>query len=137
MDVICKRFNQREAGHAGALTFIEGGRDVPFDVKRIYYIYGVGAGERRGYHAHKQLQQYLICVHGSCKILMDNGKTRKMVALKDPNEGLYIGPSVWREMYDFTDEAVLLVLASEHYDEDDYIREYADFLKYVEEGSLQ
>ena len=132
MDVQCKEFNQRE-NISGALTFIESDRDVPFTIRRVYYLYNVKDDARRGFHAHKALQQYLICVHGSCKVLLDDGSVKKEVLLNNPNEGLYVGPSTWREMYDFTDGAVLLVLASEYYDETDYIRDYDSFLKYVRE----
>ena len=86
---------------------------------------------RRGYHAHKSLEQILICIHGSCKILLDNGTEKKVVPLEKPYEGLYVANNMWREMYDFSFDAVLLVLASELYDESDYIRNYDKFLEYV------
>ena len=86
----------------------------------------------RGHHAHKKLEQILICVHGSCKIRLDNGHERKVVALEKPYEGLYVANNMWREMYDFSNDAVLMVLASELYDESDYIRDYDEFLKFVE-----
>lgn len=125
----------------GALTFLEEDADVPFSIRRIYYIYRVAEGERRGFHAHKRLKQCLICLGGSCKILLDDGKERQIVELNDPNEGLYIDTPVWREMYDFSAGATLLVLASESYDEADYIRDYDEFIAYVKgshayEGSI-
>lgn len=88
-------------------------------------------GVRRGLHAHKSLEQILICIHGSCKILLDNGNEKKIVSLERPYEGLYVPNNMWREMYDFSKDAVLMVLASEVYNEDDYIRDYDTFLKMV------
>ena len=100
-------------------------------VRRVYYMYDTGIGVRRGFHAHRSLKQILICVHGSCKILLDNGTEKQDVVLDTPYEGLYLSNDIWREMYDFSPDAVLLVLASELYDENDYIRDYDAFLKYV------
>ena len=120
----------------GQLVAIEENKDLPFDVKRVYYIYDTLPGVRRGFHAHRNLQQILLCVSGSCKIHLDNGKETAEVLLDKPNEGLYIANDMWREMYDFTPGAVLLVLASEHYDEADYIRNYDDFIKLVRENGL-
>lgn len=118
----------------GALTFIEGQRDVPFEIRRIYYIYDTEPEAHRGFHMHKKLQQYLVCVHGSCMILLDDGMTRRTVELNHPEEGLYVCSNVWREMYQFSKGAVLMVLASDYYDESDYIRNYDEFLKYVKKG---
>ena len=118
----------------GQLVAIEAMKDLPFEVKRVYYIYDTLADVRRGFHAHKNLQQILICVHGSCKIHLDNGYETAQVLLDKPYEGLYISNDMWREMYDFTPGTVLLVLASEYYDEADYIRNYDDFIKMVKEG---
>ena len=120
----------------GQLVAIEENKDLPFDVKRVYYMYDTLPGVRRGFHAHRNLQQILLCVSGSCKIHLDNGKETAEVLLDKPNEGLYIANDMWREMYDFTPGAVLLVLASEHYDEADYIRNYEDFIKLVRENEL-
>lgn len=119
--------------HRGQLVAIEEMADIPFDVKRVYYIYDTLPGVRRGFHAHHDLEQALICVHGSCKIHLDNGYETAEVLLDKPSEGLYISKDMWREMYDFSDDAVLLVLASRHYDEADYIRDYNEFLKLVRE----
>lgn len=113
----------------GTLVPIEFDWDVPFPIKRIYYIYSVPEQTRRGFHSHKQLHQALICVKGSVKILLKTPKEELVILLENPTEGLYIGPMVWREMYDFSDDAVLLVLASEHYNEDDYIRNYDMYLE--------
>lgn len=94
-------------------------------------MYDTVDGVRRGFHAHKCLEQILICIHGSCKILLDNGKEKEIVSLDKPYEGLYVSNDMWREMYDFSPDAVLMVLASEFYDESDYIRDYDEFIKYV------
>ncbi len=115
----------------GQLVAIEEGIDLPFDVRRVYYIYDTLPGVRRGFHAHLQLQQILLCVNGSCKINLDDGYETAEVVLDKPNVGLYISNNMWREMYDFSDGAVLLVLASEHYTEADYIRNYDAFLEMV------
>lgn len=120
----------------GQLVAIEATKDLPFEIRRVYYIYDTLPGVRRGFHAHRNLQQILICVSGSCKIHLDNGHDTAEVTLDKPNEGLYIANNMWREMYDFTPGAVLLVLASEYYDEADYIRNYEDFLKMVREEGL-
>lgn len=115
----------------GQLIAIEEMKDLPFDIKRVYYIYATLPGVRRGFHAHRNLQQILICVSGSCKVHLDNGTDTAEVLLDSPCEGLYISNDTWREMYDFSPDAVLLVLASEYYDEADYIRNYEDFLNYI------
>lgn len=112
----------------GSLTVLEQGINVPFEIKRIYYIYDTKQGVRRGFHAHQDLQQLAVCVAGSCSFLLDDGKTKQHVLLDSPTKGLIINSMIWREMYDFSDDCVLLVLASEHYTEDDYIRDYDTFL---------
>ena len=118
----------------GSLIAIENQKDYPFDVKRVYYIFDTLPKVRRGFHAHKNLQQILICVSGSCKVHLDNGLGETTeVLLDNPAKGLYISADMWREMYDFSIGAVLLVLASEYYDEKDYIRDYDEFVKYVKE----
>ncbi len=115
----------------GQLVALEEIKDIPFTIKRVYYMYDTVSGVIRGKHAHKSLQQILICIHGSCKVRLDNGTESKVVPLEKPYEGLYISNIVWREMYDFSEDAVLLVLASELYDESDYIRDYDEFLKFI------
>lgn len=115
----------------GSLVAIEENRDIPFEVKRVYYIFENAKNVRRGFHAHLQLKQVLICVSGACKIHLDNGTETAEVLLDDPRKGLVIESNMWREMYDFTPGAVLLVLASEYYTEDDYIRDYNEFLNHV------
>lgn len=126
---------QKHGDQRGQLVALETNKEIPFDIKRVYYLYETTPNVRRGYHAHKALQQVLICVHGSCKIHLDNGSDTAEVLLDKPYEGLYVTNNMWREMYDFSSDAVLLVLASEHYDESDYIRNYEDFLAYVKGGN--
>ena len=131
MQVIKYAF-QQHGDERGQLVALEEFKDIPFEIKRVYYMYDTGEGVRRGYHAHKSLEQILICIHGSCKILLDNGKEQKVISLEKPYEGLYISNDMWREMYDFSPDAVLLVLASDLYKEDDYIRNYDEFLRFVQ-----
>ncbi len=130
MQVIKYAF-QQHGDERGQLVALEEFKDIPFEIKRVYYMYDTGQGVRRGFHAHKSLEQILICIHGSCKILLDNGGEKKIVPLECPYEGLYVSNAMWREMYDFSPDAVLMVLASDYYKEEDYIRSYDDFLEYV------
>lgn len=130
---ILKYMFQQHGDDRGQLVALEEFRDIPFKVKRVYYMYDTKENVRRGYHAHKSLEQILVCIHGSCKILLDNGKEKKVVFLEKPYEGLYVANNMWREMYDFSEDAVLLVLASEYYDEKDYIRDYDKFLETIGE----
>ena len=113
----------------GSLVPIEAEKDIPFSVKRIYYIYNVQENMRRGFHSHVELHQMLICVSGSVKILTKTPFEEEITVLNNPSKGLYIGPMVWREMYDFSEGAVLLVLASEWYTLSDYIRDYSQYEK--------
>ena len=117
----------------GQLVALEEYKDIPFDIKRVYYIYDTLPGVTRGRHAHKNLEQILICVHGSCMLRLDDGFEQKEVLLDKPFEGVYISNDTWREMYDFSPDAVLLVLASEPYNEADYIRDHDAFLEFVKE----
>jgi dTDP-4-dehydrorhamnose 3,5-epimerase-like enzyme len=119
------------------LVAVETLQDVPFEVKRVYYIYNVEDGVRRGFHAHRKLNQALICIRGSCKVLLDDGGSREDVTLDDPAEGLFVGKMVWREMYDFSPDAVLLVLASEHYEVEDYIFDYEEFKRLVKKAEAE
>jgi dTDP-4-dehydrorhamnose 3,5-epimerase-like enzyme len=130
---IVKYVFQQHGDERGQLVALEEYKDIPFEIKRVYYMYDTGDGVRRGFHAHKSLKQILICIHGSCKIHLDNGSEKKEISLEKPYEGLYISNAMWREMYDFSPEAVLMVLASDYYNEDDYIRNYDDFLDMVKE----
>lgn len=115
----------------GSLVALEIGqeKELPFAIKRVYYIYHTAEGVSRGYHAHRDLKQVAICVAGSCRMVLDNGIAREETWMDCPTKGLLIESMVWREMHDFSPDCVLLVLASEHYDESDYIREYDVFLK--------
>jgi dTDP-4-dehydrorhamnose 3,5-epimerase-like enzyme len=113
----------------GSLVAIEEERDIPFTIRRVYYIFGTQPGVRRGLHAHKTLRQVLVCVHGSCSILLDDGTTRAEVEMNDQTKGLLVDTMVWHEMYNFSPECVLLVLAGDFYAESDYIRDYDQFLE--------
>lgn len=115
----------------GSLIALEGKKTVPFDIKRVYYIFGTQRGVARGFHAHFNLKQLAVCLTGKCRMILDDGKKREEVWLDSPAKGLIIGDLIWREMYDFSEDCILLVLASEHYDELDYIRDYDEFLKQV------
>jgi dTDP-4-dehydrorhamnose 3,5-epimerase-like enzyme len=115
----------------GKLVAIEENQQIPFAIKRVYYIYGTKTGVARGYHAHKELNQLAVCVSGKCKIVMDNGLNKKDIWLDNPATGIIIPPMVWHEMQDFSEDCVLLVLASEHYDESDYIRNYETFIESI------
>lgn len=119
---------KRIGGDLGALTALEGAREVPFDIKRVYYITDVPENVTRGFHSHRKLEQVLLCLHGSVKIRVKTPLEEEVIPLKEDSEGLYIGHMVWREMFDFTPGAVLMVLASEHYTEDDYIRDYEKYM---------
>ena len=131
MQIVKYQF-QQHGDDRGQLVALEQFKDIPFEIKRVYYMYDTGENVRRGYHAHQNLEQILICIHGSCKVLLDNGFERKKVFLEKPYEGLYVPINMWREMYDFSSDAVLLVLASEYYDEDDYIRDYQQFVEFAQ-----
>ncbi|MEQ5075473.1 FdtA/QdtA family cupin domain-containing protein [Providencia alcalifaciens] len=120
----------------GSLISLEQHKNIPFEVKRIYYIFGTKEGVSRGFHAHKNLEQVAICVKGSCRFLLDDGKNKEEIVLDDPSIGLYISNVTWREMHDFSEDCVLIVLASELYDESDYIRNYQDFQNQTIKGSI-
>ena len=111
----------------GSLIALEQNKEIPFDIKRGYYIFGTKASVLRGFHAHKKLKQIAVCVAGQCKMILDDGVDRIEATLDSPEKGLLIAESVWREMYDFSPDCVLLVIASEVYDEADYIRDYRQF----------
>ncbi|MFC7537745.1 sugar 3,4-ketoisomerase [Sphingomonas sp. GCM10030256] len=113
----------------GSLVAIEGRRDVPFPIERVYYIFGTPPGVDRGFHAHLRLRQLAIAVSGACTMMLDDGHERTDVRLDRPNRGLAIGPMIWREMRDFTPDCVLMVLADAHYDAAEYLRDYPRFLE--------
>ncbi|WP_252061200.1 WxcM-like domain-containing protein [Acinetobacter sp. AHP123] len=114
----------------GGLVAIESNQSIPFDVKRLYYIFNTSQ-KPRGFHAHIDLKQVAICLKGSCRFILDNGSTKEEVVLDNPTQGLIVEGLIWREMHDFSEDCVLLVLASEHFTEQDYIRNYDDFLHVV------
>ncbi|WP_341237308.1 FdtA/QdtA family cupin domain-containing protein [uncultured Limnobacter sp.] len=112
----------------GNLTFIEGGGHIPFDIQRVYYLYDVPGGAERGGHAHKGLSQLIIAMSGSFDIVLDDGWNKKRVHLNRSYNGLYVTPMIWRELDNFSSGSVCMVLASNRYDEDDYYRDYQEFL---------
>jgi len=113
----------------GNLSVIENGKTVPFEVKRVYYLYDVPGGESRGGHAHKELRQLIVAASGSFNVTLDDGNVKRTLTLNRPYQGLLIVPGIWRELDDFSSGSVCLVLASHLYDASDYIRDYNDFLK--------
>ncbi len=115
----------------GNLSYIEGPSSVPFDIQRVYYLYDVPGGADRGAHAHKALHQLVVALSGAFDVVLDDGKNKKLVRLDRAYKGLYICPMIWRTLHNFSSGAVCLVLASERYDEADYIRDYDSFLEAV------
>lgn len=115
---------------AGNITIVEGAQNIPFEVRRIYYLYDIPGGESRGGHAHKELHQLVVAASGSFDVLLDDGENKKVVTLNRPDYGLLIVTGIWRELMEFSSGAICLVLASHTYDAADYIREYDDFLKF-------
>jgi len=118
---------------AGNITIVEGQTNIPFDVKRIYYLYDIPGGEARGGHAHKELFQLIISASGSFDVLLDDGHNKKIVTLNRPDFGLMVVPGIWRELMEFSSGAICLVLASNKYDETDYIRDYRNHLLFKNE----
>lgn len=121
--------------HRGNLTFIEGGRHVPFDIKRVYYLYDVPGGASRAAHGHRSLHQLMVAMSGSFDVTLDDGQDRKKVHLNRSYFGLYIPPMMWRDLDNFSSGAVCMVLASDLYDEGDYFRSYEEFLE-AAKGSI-
>ena len=115
---------------AGNITVVENGNNIPFEVKRVYYLYDVPGGEARGGHAHYELEQFIIAASGSFDVILNDGKNRKRVTLNRPNLALHIVPGLWRELDNFSSGSISLVLASHEYDENDYIRDYTKFLEF-------
>lgn len=127
---LCKLLNFNEKGdERGKLVIVEGNQDVPFDIKRLFYIYGSDKDVVRGKHANRDSEFVLINVSGSSKVMVTDGKEKQVVELTKPRQGVYLPKMVWKEMYDFSEDSVLLVLASTHYDGNEYIRDYDDYLK--------
>jgi len=117
--------------HRGSLVVLESNKSLPFEVKRLYYIFDAKPDVPRGFHAHKELHQIAFCIKGKCKMLMDNGVEKQEVWVDQSNKGLLIPPLIWHEMHDFSDDCIMLVLASDYYDESDYIREYDEFTEFI------
>lgn len=115
----------------GKLISLEGSKNIPFDIKRVYWIFDTAPDQDRGMHAHKDLEQIIVAMDGACQFVLDDGKTREKVWLNRPDVGLYIGPNMWREMKHFSYGCKLMVLASKYYDEKEYIRNYDEFLNEV------
>lgn len=118
--------------HSGSLVALEKGADFPFDIKRVYYVWGTEPNVVRGKHAHRKLEQVIICTSGSCDFILDNGVKRETVHLDNPTQGLHIKHNIWREFTNFSPDCVVMVLASEHYEEVDYIRDYEQFRQEVD-----
>lgn len=112
----------------GSLISLEAQKNIPFEIRRVYYLFRTKANVARGFHAHKKLKQVAIAVSGSCRFILDDGTARNEIVLDDPSMGLLIDSFLWREMHDFSQDCVLMVLASDIYDEADYIRNFNDFL---------
>ncbi len=122
--------DKHHSDRKGNLSVVESYKDVPFDVKRVYYLYDVPGGESRGGHAHKALFQLIVAVSGSFYVTLDDGKNKKTFVLNRPYQGLYVVSGIWRTLDDFSSGSVCMVLASEKYDEGDYIRKYDNFLRF-------
>lgn len=131
-------FNLDVMGDArGKLISIEGGKSVPFEIKRVYWIYDTLPDIDRGFHAHKNLEQLIVAIDGACEFVLDDGKEREFVRLDRPDKALFIGKNMWREMRHFSYGCKLLVLASEHYNQNEYIRDYDEFLKFTSQESFK
>ena len=122
--------DKHHSDRKGNITVVENKEDIPFEVRRTYYLYDVPGGESRGGHAHRELSQLIIAASGSFTVTLDDGKVKRTFVLNRPYQGLYIGPGIWRTLDDFSTGAVCLVLASHGYDEADYIRDYDEFIRY-------
>lgn len=116
----------------GSLVSLESNKNVPFEIKRVYYIYNTNPQQERGKHSHKELEQIIVCLNGSCSFVLDDGKKREILVLNRPDIGLYIGKNMWREMKNFSKGCILMILASQHFIENEYIRDYKEFLKCLE-----
>ena len=123
--------DKHHSNRKGNLTVVQNGETLPFDVKRVYYLYDVPGGEERGSHAHRDLSQLIIAASGSFTVTLDDGKCKRSFFLNRPYQGLYVKPGMWRDLVDFSSGAVCMVLASEFYDEEDYIYDYDEFIDYI------
>jgi dTDP-4-dehydrorhamnose 3,5-epimerase-like enzyme len=133
----CRRINLPKITDArGNISFIEGNNHIPFEIKRVFYLYDVPSGATRGGHAHKRSEQLIIALSGSFEVLLDDAYTKKSFFLNRPHYGLYIPPGIWRELENFSSNSVALTLTSTLFEEDDYIRDYETFKKMVRKGEL-
>lgn len=129
-DCTMVELDKHHSDREGNLTVVENSITLPFDVKRVYYLYDIPGGEGRGAHAHRDLEQLIIAASGSFTVTLDDGKNKRSFFLNRPYQGLYVKPGMWRDLVDFSSGAVAMVLASEVYSESDYIRDYNEFLKF-------
>jgi dTDP-4-dehydrorhamnose 3,5-epimerase-like enzyme len=127
---------QKKGDDRGGLVVMENNKEIPFEIKRVYYLCDTKPGIRRGFHAHHKLQQMAICVRGSCEFLMDDGYSVEVIKLDNNHTGLMLPPMVWHEMFNFSPDCVLMVLASDFYDESDYIRSYQEFTSLINQYKL-
>lgn len=134
MRLMMRKIKKIGNSNIGFLSFFEAKKEIPFEIKRIYYIYQVPKDSKRGMHAHKDLEQLLWCPYGEIEIVLFDGKEEKRFLLNSPEKTLYIGNGIWRDMYWKKENSVLCVAASEYYDESDYIRDYDEFIQMVQEG---
>lgn len=131
-DCTILELDRHHSERKGNITVVENGNTVPFDVKRVYYLYDVPGGESRGAHAHRKLSQLIVAASGSFRVTLDDGNVKRSFVLNRPYQGLYVKPGLWRDLDDFSSGAVCMVLASDVYQEDDYIRTYEEFLAFKE-----
>lgn len=129
-DCTMVELDKHHSNRKGNLTVVENGKTLPFDVKRVYYLYDVPGGESRGSHAHRDLEQFIVAASGSFRVTLDDGNCKRSFVLNRPYQGLYVKPGMWRDLDDFSSGAVCMVLASEVYQAEDYIRDYDEFIKY-------
>lgn len=134
-DCTMVELDKHHSNRKGNLTVVENGKTLPFDVKRVYYLYDVPGGESRGAHAHRDLEQFIVAASGSFKVTLDDGNCKRTFFLNCPYQGLYVKPGMWRDLDDFSSGAVCMVLASEVYRAEDYIRDYNDFISFRKEGN--
>lgn len=129
-DCTMVELDKHHSDRKGNLSVVENGTTLPFDVKRVYYLYDVPGGENRGSHAHRKLEQLIVAASGSFRVTLDDGNVKRSFVLNRPYQGLYVKPGMWRDLEDFSSGAVCLVLASEIYNPEDYIRDYDEFLRF-------